>query len=81
VDKCKQLAKPLEKGNKNMKNREHNILLYTKNNIVHSIIKERRKLIFKFISVINQPDAYIFCFTISLFPGSACFEHMYSSHP
>ena len=29
-----------------------------------------------FISVINQIDAHNFCFTISLFHASACFEHM-----
>jgi len=27
------------------------------------------------ISVINQPDAQKFCFTISLFHASTCFEH------
>ena len=32
-----------------------------------------------FISVINQLDAQNFCFTISLFRASTCFEHMYSS--
>ena len=32
-----------------------------------------------FISVINQFDAQIFCFTISLFHASTCFEHMCSS--
>jgi len=32
-----------------------------------------------FISVINQLDAQNFCFTISLFHASACFEHMCSS--
>ena len=29
-----------------------------------------------FISVINQLDAQTFCFTISLFHASTCFEHM-----
>jgi len=29
-----------------------------------------------FISVINQLDAQNFCFTISLFHASACFEHI-----
>ena len=29
-----------------------------------------------FISVINQLDAQNFCFTISLFHASTCFEHM-----
>ena len=29
-----------------------------------------------FISVINQLDAQNFCFTISLFRASTCFEHM-----
>jgi len=29
--------------------------------------------------VINQLDAQNFCFTISLFHASTCFEHMYSS--
>ena len=54
---------------------------------VHSKVKE----IFKnlvvlltvhlsiFISVINQLDAQCFCFTISLFHASTCFEHMCSS--
>jgi len=32
-----------------------------------------------FISVINQLDAQKFCFTISLFHASTCFEHMCSS--
>jgi len=57
---------------------ENKILLYTKNNIVHTIIKEKRKLIFKFISVINPLDAQNFCFTISSFPASTSFEHMCS---
>jgi len=34
-----------------------------------------------FISVINQLDAKKFCFTISLFHVSTCFEHMCSSSP
>ena len=33
-----------------------------------------------FISVINQLDAQMFCFTISLFHASTCFEHMCSKH-
>ena len=33
----------------------------------------------QFISVINQFDAQNFCFTISLFHASTCFEHMCSS--
>jgi len=32
-----------------------------------------------FISVINQLDAQNFCFTISLFHASKCFEHMCST--
>ena len=32
-----------------------------------------------FVSVINQLDAHNFCFTISLFHASTCFEHMCSS--
>jgi len=32
-----------------------------------------------FISVINQLDEQNFCFTISLFHASTCFEHMCSS--
>ena len=32
-----------------------------------------------FISVLNQLDAQTFCFTISLFHASTCFEHMCSS--
>ena len=28
-----------------------------------------------FISVINQPDAQNFCFTIRIFHASTCFEH------
>jgi len=35
---------------------------------------------FLFIPVINQVDAQKFCFTISLFHASACFEHMCSKH-
>jgi len=33
-----------------------------------------------FISVINQLDAQNFCFIISLFHASTCFEHMCSKH-
>ena len=32
-----------------------------------------------FISVLNQLDAQNFCFTISIFHASTCFEHMCSS--
>jgi len=32
-----------------------------------------------FISVINQLDAQHFCFSVSLFHASTCFEHMCSS--
>jgi len=32
------------------------------------------------ISVINQLDGQNFCFTISLFHASTCFEHMCSKH-
>jgi len=32
-----------------------------------------------FFSVINQLDAKLFCFTITLFHASTCFEHMCSS--
>jgi len=32
-----------------------------------------------FISAINQLGAKMFCFTISLFHASTCFEHMLSS--
>ena len=32
-----------------------------------------------FVSVINQDDAQNFCFTISLFHASTCFEHMWCS--
>jgi len=32
-----------------------------------------------FISVINQLDAQSFCFTVSFFHASTCFEHMCSS--
>jgi len=34
----------------------------------------------KLISVINQLDAQKFCFAISLFHASTCFEHMCSKH-
>ena len=33
-----------------------------------------------FISVVNQLDAQNFCFTISLFHASTCFEHMCLKH-
>ena len=33
-----------------------------------------------FISVINQLDAQNFCFTVSLFHASTCFEHMCLKH-
>jgi len=33
-----------------------------------------------FILVINQPDAQNFCFTISLFHASTCFQHTCSKH-
>jgi len=36
--------------------------------------------VYIFISVINQLDAQNFCFTISLFHASTCFEHMCSKH-
>ena len=39
-----------------------------------------KRTLHKFISVINQLDAQNFCFTISLFHGSTCFEHMCSKH-
>jgi len=32
-----------------------------------------------FISVINQLNAQNFCFTVTLFHASTCFEHIYSS--
>jgi len=32
-----------------------------------------------FISVINQRDTQHFCFSISLFHASTCFEHIFSS--
>ena len=32
------------------------------------------------ISVIKQLDAQKFCFTVSLFHASTCFEHMCSKH-
>jgi len=35
---------------------------------------------YEFISVINQLEAQNFCFTISLFHASTCFEHMCSKH-
>jgi len=35
---------------------------------------------FPFISVINQLEAQNFCFTISLFHASKCFEHMCSKY-
>ena len=34
----------------------------------------------QFISVINQLDAQSFCFTVSLFHTSTCFEHMNLMH-
>jgi len=39
-----------------------------------------KHITFGFISVINQLDAQNFCFTISLFHASTCFEHMCSKH-
>ena len=44
--------------------------------VVQITIHKREVL---FISVINQLDAQNFCFTISLFHASTCFEHMCSS--
>ena len=41
-----------------------------------NIIKNLKSI---FISVINQLDAQNFCFTLSLFHASTCFEHMCSS--
>jgi len=38
-----------------------------------------RDLLVIFISVINQLDAQNFCFTISLFHASTCFENMCST--
>jgi len=42
----------------------------------HSLRARRLEII---ISVINQIGAQTFCFTISLFHASTCFEHMCSS--
>ena len=33
-------------------------------------------ILYIFMSVINQLDAQNFCFTLSLFHASTCFEHM-----
>ena len=46
----------------------------------HKYLLEQIGYMFRhFISVINQLDAQNFCFTISLFHASTCFEHMCSS--
>jgi len=45
-------------------------------NLRQSLLKLKISL---FISVINQLDVQNFCFTITLFHVSACFEHMCSS--
>ena len=44
-----------------------------------SIVIETYYLTYLFISVIKQLDAQNFCFTISLFHPSTCFEHVCSS--
>ena len=48
---------------------------------VLSVCNLRQKIDIKgsFISVTNQIDAQYFCFTISLFHASTCFEYMCSS--
>jgi hypothetical protein len=43
-------------------------------------IKNSKSSLHFFISVINQLDVQNFCFTISLFHASTCFEHMCSKH-
>ena len=40
------------------------------------LTREHKEHCLQFISVINQLDAQNFCFTISLFHASTCFEHM-----
>jgi len=56
---------------------ETNSLSLDKFNRLVFVIQSRLMM---FISVINQLDAYNFCFTISLFHASTCFEHMCSKH-
>ena len=46
----------------------------------YAIWKHRQQRTGIFLSVINQLDAQNFCFTISLFHASTCFEHMCSKH-
>ena len=40
------------------------------------MLPRNQHIYFIFILVINQHDAQNFCFTISLFHASTCFEHM-----
>jgi len=55
----------------------HNIGFPTENKTDGPLFqKPSQRLI---ITVINQPDAQNFRFTISLFHASTCFEHMFSS--
>ena len=42
--------------------------------------KDIKKMRMTFTSVINQFDTQNFCFTISLFHASTCFEHICSKH-
>jgi len=43
------------------------------------VINTEKTIAMSFFSVINQLDAQNFCFTVSLFHASTCFEHMCSS--
>jgi len=57
-----------------------NLLLFCTMTNNCTIISQIITLLHFFISVINQLDAQNFCFTISLFHASTCFEDMCSKH-
>ena len=59
--------------------KSHALLMTFKNNVHPNFYFLLTVHLSIFISVINQIDAQNFCFTISLFHASTCFEHMCSS--
>ena len=52
-------------------------MMYRNTGIIRNVMCRDSSM---FISVINQLVAQHFCFTISLFHASKCFEHMCSKH-
>jgi len=55
------------------------LIVYIVRSFTHSFVCRSTVTNIFFISVINQLEAQYFCFIISLFDASTCFEHMCSS--